>query len=128
MQCRRDPSLFKVGYTARKTVNRRAEINRVAGDDMRIVQTVTMPWAYSCEGLVLCRIRREWFRRRDRRGTEWFRLKRGENIDQVARKIRRCADRTVLVAKLKRSWPPDTTPIVFRSKVKDTITYETQNT
>ncbi len=49
MRSQNEPGLFKVGYTKRKTIERRAELNRVAGDNMKIVTTVTMPWARQCE-------------------------------------------------------------------------------
>lgn len=57
MQSRGNPRLFKVGFTKRKTKERRFELNRVAGDDMAIVATVQLPWARACEALLLRRLR-----------------------------------------------------------------------
>ena len=108
MQSRGEPDLFKVGFTTRKTITRRAELNRVAGDDMRIVSTVSMPWARECESVTLRRLRRSWLRKRDRRGTEWFRLRRGESIEQITSHIEAAARRVELVARLKLSWPRET--------------------
>lgn len=100
-----EEGLFKVGFTKRKVIKRRAELNRVAGDDMKIVATVTMPWARKCETLILRRIRRNPFRRRDRRGTEWFWLRPGEDVQQISKKLEKAANRIELIAKLKLSWP-----------------------
>ena len=114
MQSRRTPDLFKVGFTRRLTKDRRAELNRVAGDDLRIVATVSMPWAIRCEALVLRRLRRNMFRKRDRRGTEWFWLKPHEDIQDIADRLDKAADRIELIAKLKFSWPKRSKRRVFK--------------
>ena len=105
MQSRHNPQLFKVGYTRRQTITRRAELNRVADDDMKIVATVQMPWAIKCEALLLKRLRRNPFRRRDRRGTEWFYLGPMEDISNIERKLTRAADHIEILYKIKLSWP-----------------------
>ena len=115
MQSKRNTRLFKVGYTKRKTITRRAELNRVADDDMKIVATVQMPWAIKCESLLLRRLRRSPFRRRDRRGTEWFYLGPMEDISNIERKLARAAGNIELVSKLKFSWPKDAETRHFKS-------------
>lgn len=115
MQSRIKPQLFKVGFTARKTIERRAELNRVAGDDMVIIATVSMPWARQCEALILRRLRRDWFRKRDRRGTEWFWLRRSESIEHIVARLEKSSRRIEHIAKLKLSWPKNTTRRHFRS-------------
>lgn len=115
VQSRDDPTLFKVGFTTRRTIVRRAELNRVSGDDMAIVATVSMPWARAVETRVLRQLRGHWWRRRDRRGTEWFHLRRSEIITQVADRVDSAADRIAWIAKLKLSWPRDTIIRRFRS-------------
>jgi len=45
--------IFKVGLTTRKTITRRAELNRNSGHHMKIVATVSLPWARVCEARVL---------------------------------------------------------------------------
>ena len=58
MQARATPRLFKVGFTKRRTKDRRTELNRVASDDLAIVYTVSLPWARACETLIFRRLRR----------------------------------------------------------------------
>lgn len=115
MVAKNDPSLFKVGYTKRRTKDRRTELNRVKGDDMKIVQAIGMPWARDCEALVLRKFRRSWFRKGDLRGTEWFHLQSGETIDDVARKIEHYAGFIRRQAKAKMSWPKGGELRVFRA-------------
>ncbi len=106
MHARRRPGLFKVGFTTRRTKDRRAELNRVGGDDMKIVYTVTMPLARSCERVLLRRLRGGWVRRRrDRRGTEWFWLRRREKIGDIAALLHDTAQAVQRVGKCKGSWP-----------------------
>lgn len=107
VQSRGEPWLFKVGLTTCKTTERRSELNRVAGDDMRIVQTVQLPWAAHCEATLLRRLRLNPLRRRDRRGTEWFSFGKKEPIDKIAVKLRAAARYTKLIARLNLSWPKD---------------------
>jgi len=114
MQARNRPDLFKVGFTKRKTITRRAEINRIANDDMKIVQTITMPWAYVCEQSVLRRFRSSWFRRGDVRGSEWFKLRRNETMKHVSNRIERVARKTQRLAMWKCSWPKGYVPRVKR--------------
>jgi len=115
MQSRNEPDLFKVGFTKRKTIERRAELNRVAGDNMKIVFTVSMPWARKSEALALRRLRRNPFRKRDKRGTEWFRLQPGEDIQKIAGGIEAASNRIELLAKIKFSWPKRIEKRVFRA-------------
>ena len=106
MQSRKRPSLFKVGFTRRRTKDRRAELNRVGGDDMAILFTVTMPLARHCERAMLRRLRGGLVRRKgDRRGTEWFRLRKGESIAEIATLLLRTAQTVRRVGTLKLSWP-----------------------
>ncbi|MEP2628230.1 MAG: GIY-YIG nuclease family protein [Hyphomicrobiales bacterium] len=119
MQSRKEPDLFKVGFTKRLTKDRRAELNRVAQDDMKIVSTVSMPWARKCEALVLERLRRNMFRKRDRRGTEWFWLRSGETIGDVHNSIGKAARRIELISRWKLSWPKQAEPRWFHSGVNN---------
>lgn len=105
MQSRNQPRLFKVGYTKRKTKDRRAELNRVAGDDMKIIATIQTPWATKCESLLLRRLRRNPFRKRDRRGTEWFHLGKNEDIAGIVKKLKRASAHIEVFARIKFSWP-----------------------
>ena len=115
MQSRGQPELFKVGFTKRKTVTRRQELNRVAGDDLKIVMAISMPWARKCEALALKRLRRNPFRKRDRRGTEWFWLRPGESIDDISRRIHKSSERIEFVASWKLSWPKQMRKRVFQA-------------
>ncbi|WP_170565647.1 GIY-YIG nuclease family protein [Ruegeria atlantica] len=106
MRSGKRPGLFKVGFTKRRTKDRRTELNRVGRDDMRIVFTVAMPLARQCERAMLRRLRGGVFRRkRDRRGTEWFWLRKQESIDDIAALLHRTALVVRRVGKLKLSWP-----------------------
>ncbi|WP_170566223.1 GIY-YIG nuclease family protein [Ruegeria atlantica] len=105
MQSRRHSGLFKVGYTTRRTKDRRTELNRVGGDDMKIVFTVSMPRARQCERIMLHRLRHNPARKRDRRGTEWFWLRHGERIEDIATALLATAHIIKRVSRLKLSWP-----------------------
>ncbi|WP_373634747.1 GIY-YIG nuclease family protein [Yoonia sp. SS1-5] len=118
MQARDTPRLFKVGFTKRRTKDRRGELNRVARDDMAIVYTVSLPWARSCETLVLGRLRWNPFRRGDTRGTEWFWLGKRESIEAIVRKIDRAARDTRRMARWRWSWPTGAEIREFRAHEK----------
>ena len=118
MQSRSEPRLFKVGYTKRRTKDRRSELNRVAGDDMAIVATVQLPWARACETLLLRRLRSNPFRRRDKRGTEWFWLGRREDIANIEIKMERTAKAIRRMAWLRLSWPTGAKIRTFRAGIE----------
>jgi len=108
MQPDNDPGLFKLGYTSRRTLERRRELQRPGDGKLRIVCSVTMPHAYALEQRLLRRMRRGWrfFRRRSSpRGTEWFYLRRGEDISDIQAQMEREARRVRRAAFLRFSWP-----------------------
>ena len=108
MQPENDPRLFKLGYTSRRTLERRRELQRAGDGKLRILCSVTMPHAYVLEQRLLRRMRGGWrlFRRRSSpRGTEWFYLRRGETISDIRRLLAREARRVRLAARLRFSWP-----------------------
>ena len=129
MQSRNQPRLFKVGYTKRKTKDRRAELNPVARDDMKIVATIQTPWATKCEALLLRRLRRNPFRKRDRRGTEWFHLGKKEDIAAIVKKLKRASVHIEISARIKFSWPTNSRRKLFEankvSRKNQTNTTET---
>lgn len=104
VQSRSEPELFKVGFTKRKTNTRRNELKRLVDGGLRIVFTVSMPHAYVTEQKTLKGLAGRWLGRRDRRGTEWFRLRRTETIDDISTRILRCARQVQFEARLKFSW------------------------
>lgn len=118
LQSRQSVGLYKVGFTRRKTTTRRAELNRGSGEDMAVVATVSMPWALKCEALVLRRLRRNPFRRRDHRGTEWFWLGSSENITHIIKRIESAAVYVEFVAKCKLSWPKGVQKKKFLAQAK----------
>ena len=71
---------------------------------LRIVFTVSMPHAYVTEQKTLKQLAGRWFGRRDRRGTEWFVLRRTETIDDIVHRILRSAKEVQFEARLKFSW------------------------
>ena len=116
MQSRKRPGLFKVGFTRRRTKDRRTELNRVGRDDMKIVYTVSMPLARQCERVMLRRLRRGFFRRRgDRRGTEWFWLRKSERIEDIAALLDDTSHTVRRIGKLKFSWPAGAEIRVFNA-------------
>ncbi|WP_366141913.1 GIY-YIG nuclease family protein [uncultured Tateyamaria sp.] len=104
LQSKTEPALFKVGFTQRKTHTRRNELKGLVDGGLRIVFTVSMPHAYVTEQRTLKGLARRWFGRRDRRGTEWFVLRRTETIDDIAKRILRTAREVQFEARLKLSW------------------------
>jgi len=109
MQPDNDPRLFKLGFTSRRTLERRRELQRAGDGTLRIVCSVTMPHAYVLEQRLLRRMRGGWrfFRRRGSpRGTEWFYLQRGEQIRDIQRLMAREARRVRFAACIRLSWPP----------------------
>ena len=108
MQPDNDPTLFKLGFTTRRTLERRRELQRRGDGRLRIVCSVTMPHAYVLEQRLLRRMRGGWrfFRRRSSpRGTEWFHLRRRETIADIQTMMEREARRVRRAARLRFSWP-----------------------
>lgn len=108
MQPDNDARLFKLGYTSRRTLERRRELQRAGDGRLRIVCSVTMPHAYALEQRLLRRMRGGWrfFRRRSSpRGTEWFYLRRGEAISDIQTLMDREARRVRFAAVVRLSWP-----------------------
>lgn len=118
MVSRLHPRLFKVGFTKRRTKDRRSELNRVAGDDMKIVMTVTMPWAAFLERAVLKVLRRSRFCRADRRGTEWFELNTPDGISKVEKLLKTKSSSIHRSARFRLSWPKNVEPRFFYSKAR----------
>ena len=122
MRSRKRPGLFKVGFTRRRTEDRRTELNRVGRDDMKIVFTVAMPLARQCERALLRRLRGGVFQRKgDRRGTEWFWLRKGEHIDDIAALLHHTAHTVRRVGKLKLSWPAGAQIRIFDAQRCNTL-------
>ena len=80
MQSLDEPDLFKVGFTKRLTKSRRSELKGKVAGRLKVYYTLSMPNAYFTEQRVLRHLRARWFGRGDRRGTEWFRLRRNETL------------------------------------------------
>lgn len=107
MQPDNDPRLFKLGFTSRRTLERRRELQRPGDGKLRIICSVTMPHAYALEQRLLGRMRGGWrfFRRRSSpRGTEWFYLRRNEQILDIQALMEREARRVRLAAAIRFSW------------------------
>ncbi|MEM9524071.1 MAG: GIY-YIG nuclease family protein [Pseudomonadota bacterium] len=121
MQSQDQPDLFKVGYTTRRTKDRRAELKGKVDGRLKIVYTLSMPNAYFTEQLVLRRLRRRFLGRGDGRGTEWFRLRRRETIADIARRIEEAARQIRFISRLKLSWPKDTEFRIFRGGLQESL-------
>ena len=104
LQSREDPRLFKVGYTRRRTKDRRAELRAKVYGELDIVYGLSMPHAYQAEQRVLRGLRSRWFASGDRRGSEWFWLRRNECIDDIKLRILRAANQIRREAFFRGSW------------------------
>jgi hypothetical protein len=113
MQSLETPRLIKIGYTQRRTKDRRAELIGSVQGDLKIMFKISMPNAYATEQLILRGMRQRLFGFGDRRGTEWFWLRRWETLDHVAIRIERAANRIKLTSQIKGSWPREATVRVF---------------
>jgi hypothetical protein len=116
MQDKHQPRLIKVGYTKRRTIDRRAELNRVAGDDMRIRMTLSMPWAAQVEQKALRHLRRKRRLKSDHRGTEWFWLPDTDALSDIETILTNTATKIQKTARLKLSWPKNTQIKMFKPR------------
>ncbi len=116
LQSRSEPALFKVGFTQRKTHTRRNELKGLVDGGLRIIFTVSMPHAYVTEQKTLKGLAGRWFGRRDRRGTEWFVLRRTETIHDIVQRILRSAREVQFEARLKFSWGKDSKIRTFAAR------------
>ncbi|WP_140849210.1 GIY-YIG nuclease family protein [Paracoccus sp. FO-3] len=99
-----DPRRIKIGFTQRKTVDRRKELSRSVQGRMVIVQTVKMPHAFALEARCHAKIGR--LAGRDRtRNREWYILREGASVSDVAQLITEQATRLRRIARLKIAWP-----------------------
>lgn len=115
MQSLDEPDLFKVGFTKRLTKDRRAELKGKVGGRLKVFYTLSMPNAYFTEQLVLRRLRQRLFGRGDRRGTEWFRLRKKETMMDVVNRIDAAARRIRWITKMKLSWPSAQEFVIYKS-------------
>lgn len=104
-----DPSLFKVGYTARRIETRKAEIERVRGP-VSIVMRVRMPHAYAAE--MLCHRRLSAKMGVKALGNEWYRCR---SEDKILRCVRSSVYKTRRSAKMRFSWPHDNDISIWRN-------------
>ena len=115
LQSREDPRLFKVGYTRRRTKDRRAELRAKVYGELDIVYGLSMPHAYHAEQRTLRGLRLRWFGRGDERGAEWFRLRKNETMDDIKARITKAAAQVRREAKFKLSWAKDTQIRIFNA-------------
>jgi hypothetical protein len=116
MQSSEDPRLFKVGYTKRRTKDRRAELKGKVNGQLIIIYGLSMPHAYHAEQRTLRGLRLRWFGRGDPRGTEWFRLRKNETMDDIKSRIAKAASQVRREAKCKLSWAKDAEIKIFNAR------------
>ena len=107
MQSVKHPRLIKVGYTRRRTKDRRSELSSMVDGELKIMFTISMPNAHVTEQLVLRGLRQRIMGSGDSRGIEWFWLRRWETTDDVVRRIKQAANQIQILSRLKWSWPKD---------------------
>ncbi|ATG38001.1 MAG: GIY-YIG nuclease family protein [Rhodobiaceae bacterium] len=100
-----DPRRIKIGFTQRKTIDRRKELSRSVQGRMVIVQTVRMPHAFALEARCHAKVRRLAYRDKSRT-REWYLLREGASLSDVATLISEQATRLRRIARLKIAWPP----------------------
>mgnify|MGYP002712819896 CR=1 FL=1 len=100
----RHPQRFKIGFTQRKTTDRRKELSYGLEKRLLIVQTIQMPYAYSLESRCLKFVKR--LAERDfAKSSEWFVLSDDFTLDDVAEMMLLEARRLRREAKWKLAWP-----------------------
>jgi hypothetical protein len=110
----RHPQRFKIGFTQRKTTDRRKELSHGLEKRLLIVQTIQMPYAYSLESRCLKTVKR--LAERDfSKSSEWFVLGDGFTLDDVAEAMLLEARRLRREAKWKLAWPSQGKVAVFDS-------------
>lgn len=110
----RHPQRFKIGFTQRKTTERRKELARGLEKRLLIVQTIRMPHAYCLESRCLARVSK--LASRDfAKSSEWFVLDPDHTIDDVAQALLDEAQRLRREAKWKLAWPSYGRVAVFES-------------
>lgn len=110
----RHPQRFKIGFTQRKTTDRRKELARGLEKRLLIVQTIQMPHAYSLESRCL-ESAKQLAERDFAKSSEWFVLGDGFTLDDVARAMLDDARRLRREARWKLAWPSRGRIAVFDS-------------
>ncbi|RWR30496.1 hypothetical protein D2T29_12560 [Sinirhodobacter populi] len=99
-----DNKRIKLGFTQRLTTDRRSEVQRYAGDNLRIITTVHMPHAFCLEGRILKRVRT--VAKPDRsRSSEWFILRDGASLEDVCSMVLLEAILVRRAARWRLAWP-----------------------
>lgn len=110
----RYPQRFKIGFTQRKTTERRRELARGLEKRLLIVQTIQMPHAHCLESRCLKSVTR--LADRDfAKTSEWFVLGDGFTLDDVAQVMLDEARRLRREARWKLAWPSQGRVAVFDS-------------
>lgn len=100
----RHPRRIKLGFTKRKTIDRRQELARGLEMRLMIVQTIQMPHAFCLEAR--CLMQMAGLAHRDHaKSSEWMVLEDGITLDDVAQTMTREARRLRWEARLKFAWP-----------------------
>lgn len=103
-QDRADPSLFKVGVTARLSKTRKREVSSTmaGGAPLRQILAIDMPHARSVETIAHRRLRP--LRARCGRGREWYRVRNDDDLRHVLEQVEAAADEVRRVAMQRGRW------------------------
>lgn len=115
MRLAADPSVFKVGYTARRVETRAGEIAASKGP-VTVSAVIRMPHAYAAEQLAHRRLRRT--RGIKPLGGEWYRLVGGRR-DRPERLALSAAQSVRNWSRIRFSWPEGTALKIFRPEGGD---------
>lgn len=110
----RHPSRIKIGFTNRKTIDRRKELARGVERRLVIVQTIQMPHGFCLEARCLGRAK-ELAQRDHAKTSEWFVLNSGVTLNDMAEAMKREARRLRREARWKFAWPSYGRVTVFDS-------------
>lgn len=98
------PRRVKLGFTQRKTIDRRKELARSVEGRLVIVHTVQMPHAFALE--YRCHKAMRGLGDRDfGKTSEWYVLRDDITLDHVIEMLHNEAKRLRLIAKIKLAWP-----------------------
>ena len=105
---------IKLGFTQRKSTERRKELAREVDGRLLIVLTIKMPHAFALEA-ACHRTMRKIAKRDPKRTKEWYILRQGRTISDAEKLIVKQASRIQLIARLKFSWPKYGAVNIFKS-------------
>jgi len=101
---RKDPCLYKLGYTGRTAQVRQKELEAKLGSPLALVATIRMPHAWTVEQRCHAALRGWAMPWHPVLGKEWYRIRDEKSRRAVLRILDATSGRAERTARLKRSW------------------------